>query len=266
MYSLHLSCTPADVDLLSAELWEMGTAGIREVDFGGDTITLIAGFERNDDRQELLQRFEAWSPEWELEEAVDWVQWTHDAWPARAVGKRLFLTPPWSREETPPGRLRLTHNPGLACGTGEHPCTQLALMALEKTVNAESRVLDVGTGSGILAIAARLLGAKFVAGLDNDVAALAAARENFDLNQLAANLAAGSADAVADRRFDRVVANINASVLLAILDDLLRISAPEGRLILTGFTSWELPQLLQLLPKAEVSELHEWRCVTATTS
>src|SRR5437899_2622220 len=123
MYSLHLSCSADQVDTLSTELWEFSTAGIRELDHG-DRVTLIAGFETNDEREKLLQHFAAFDPEWELEEAIDWVQWTHDAWPARTVGARLFLAPPWSEEKTPKDRLRLIHNPGLACGTGEHPCSQ----------------------------------------------------------------------------------------------------------------------------------------------
>ena len=73
------------------------------------------------------------------------------------VGERLFLAPPWSEETVPDGRVRLIHNPGLACGTGEHPCTQMALAAMERIVKPGDRVADIGTGSGILAIGAALL-------------------------------------------------------------------------------------------------------------
>lgn len=262
MYSLSLTCMLNEVDLISAELWELGTAGIRELDYG-DRVTLIAGFDTNAAREDLLARFARFAPDWEMEEAVDWVQWTYDAWPARAVGDRLFLAPPWSSDSTPSGRIRLIHNPGLACGTGEHPCTQLALEALERVAKPGGRVLDVGTGSGILAIAAKLLGAHFVVGVDNDVEALRAARENFELNRLTPSLFGGSVDAVRHAQFEVTVANISGTVLLSILDDLKRVTRPGGHLILTGFTEWELPRFVDMLPWAQVSRNEEWRCLTS---
>ena len=249
--------------MLSAELWELGTAGIRELEYG-ERVTLIAGFETNDEREMLLREFAAFAPEWELEEAIDWVQWTHDAWPARIVGERLFLAPPWSKEPTPEGRLRLVHNPGLACGTGEHPCSQLALSSLETVALPDCRVLDVGTGSGILAIAAKLLGAGLVVGVDNDVTALQAAEENFALSHVEALVVGGSTEAIAADQFEVTVANISGTVLLSIFDDLLRVTRSGGRLILTGFAQWELAPFLDLLPGAAVWDMNEWRCVTAT--
>lgn len=261
MYSLHLTCNPETVDLLSAELWELGTAGIRELDYG-ERVTLIAGFENNAGRAAMLERFAAFSPEWELEEATDWVQWTQDAWPPRPVGERLYLAPPWSTELTPQNRIRLVHNPGLACGTGEHPCTQLALAALEHVVMPGCSLLDVGTGSGILAIAAKLLGAALVIGTDTDVEALTAAQENFALNHLHSLILGGSADALQSARFDVAVANISGTVLLSIIDDLRRVTRIGGHLVLTGFTEWELPAFLCLFPSAQVSSLNEWRCIT----
>jgi ribosomal protein L11 methyltransferase len=262
MYSLSLTCTPDEVDLLSAELWEFGTAGIRELD-AGQRVTMIAGFESNDAREDLLSRFAAFSPEWEMEEATDWVQWTHHAWPPRAVGARLYLAPPWSKDSTPEGRVRLIHNPGLACGTGEHPCTQLALVALEQLVTPGCRVLDVGTGSGMLAIAALLFGAGLALGADTDIEALRAARENFELNHLEPMLFGGSTTAARDGQFDVAVANISGTVLLSIFDELVRVTRVGGHLILTGFTEWELPAFLKLLPSSKVSSMNEWRCVTA---
>lgn len=265
MYSLHLTCTADQIDALAAELWELGTAGIRELDTG-EGVTLIAGFENNEERVNLLERFAGFSPEWELEEAVDWVQWTHESWPPREVGKRLFLAPHWSETKTPQNRLRLVHNPGLACGTGEHPCTQLALAALESVISPGCSVLDIGTGSGILAIAAKLLGAATAIAVDPDFVALKAAQENFALNHLDAPIACGSADAIAGASFDLTLANISGTVLLSIFDDLLRVTKPEGHLILTGFAEWELSPFLQLLPAADVSEMNEWRCITVRLS
>lgn len=260
MYSLRLTCNADEVDVLSGELWEADTAGIRELDHDG-RVMLVAGFDSNAWREKLLDRFAAYSPEWVAEPDTDWIAQTYLAWPARAIGERLLLAPPWRSEPVPKGRLRIVLNPGLACGTGDHPCTQLALMALEKHVTAGCRVADVGTGSGILAIGALRLGAGIAVGVDPDEAALQQARENFALNVLEALLVAGYAECIADEFADIVVANISATVLLAIADDLQRMLRRNGRLILTGFTEPELGRVQELFGNGEILEQEEWRCL-----
>jgi ribosomal protein L11 methyltransferase len=162
--------------------------------------------------------------------------------------------------------LLLVHNPGLACGTGEHPCTQLALIAFEKFISSGCVVMDIGTGSGILAIAALRLGAARAIGIDVDCASLASARKNFELNELTASLVCGSAECIADGCSDVTVANISGTVLLAIWEDLLRITRRPGSLIVTGFTDSESQVFQQLLPQADVFELDEWRCLAAKLS
>jgi ribosomal protein L11 methyltransferase len=262
VYSLHLTCRPDEVEDISAELWERDTAGIRELE-QHDSVTLIAGFETNEWREFLLHRFAACAPEWVHEEDTDWVQATRDAWPARAVGERLFLAPPWSEEKVPDGRLRLIHNPGLACGTGEHPCTQMALQAIERIVQPGDRVADIGTGSGILAIGAALLDAGVVVGVDKDEASLRAAKQNYMLNHLPPNLVAGSAGALRSNWADVTVANISGGVLLHIWDELLRVTASTGHIIVTGFTRPESPVFEDLLPQCSRDVLNEWCCLSA---
>jgi ribosomal protein L11 methyltransferase len=261
MYSLRLTCRPDEVDLLTAELLEAGTIAIQETEEHGSTV-LIAGFETNNTRRELLSRFALHSPEWSAEPATDWASVSRSAWPARTVGERLFLAPPWSEEITPEGRIRVVHNPGLACGTGEHPCTQLALMALEQSVFPGCTLVDVGTGSGLLALAALRLGAARAIGVDLDFAALAAARENFDLNGVRAELICASADALASNFADITIANISGTVLLAIWDDLARITRNPGQLILTGFPESEATFFRELLPDARAIQQDGWCCLS----
>lgn len=260
MYFLRLTCATHDVEQVSVELWEAGTAGIQELDYG-DTAVLLAGFETNDHRVALLQRFARYAPEWEHGEATDWIAHTKESWPPRSVGDCFFLAPPWCEDPTPPERHRIIHNPGLACGTGEHPCTQLALEALESCVARGYTVVDIGTGSGILAIAALRLGASMAVGVDTDEAALAAATENFGLNQFTPTLVVGSADVFKAEVADVTVANISAPVLLYLAEDLLRIAKPKGTLILTGFPQSEVPALEAFFPPGELSALNEWRCL-----
>jgi ribosomal protein L11 methyltransferase len=261
MYSLFLTCRPDEVDLLSAELWEAGTSGIREIATGNGLTTLIAAFDTDVESGALLEQFSNFAPDWAYEPQVDWVGHSERSWPPRSVGQRLFLAPPWSTVATPAGRERIIHNPGLASGTGEHPCTRLALEALEQTVTSGSTVIDIGTGSGILSIAALRLGATLVVGCDHDETALAVARENFQLNGSLATLVAGSADCFRESSADLVVANINASVLLALADDLLSMLRPTGAVILTGFPQNEWRVVEQIFQTSSILMEAGWVCL-----
>ena len=234
--------------------------GVREVD-RGESVQLIASFKSNKRRASLLARFAQHQPAWEHDDDIDWAQYSKDSWPGRNVGRALFLAPPWCEEPTPAGRIRLVHNPGLACGTGEHPCTQMALEALESLVTASHTVLDIGTGSGILAIAARLLGARAAVGADPDAVALSAARENFRLNELLATLIEGSVDCVKTGVADITVANISSTVLAMILEDLIRATKPGGKLVLTGFAEAESAVFRSAMRSEQVLCDGEWRCV-----
>ena len=260
MYFLRLLCSAEQVDRISGELWDAGTAGVREIE-QAKSVLLIAAFETNERRAALLARFHDCSPEWEHTPDSDWIQRTKDTWPPRVIGERIFLAATWSDAPTPPSRMRIVHNPGIACGTGEHPCSRLALVALEKYVHKGDTVADVGTGSGILAIAALRLGASFAAAADIDEAALQAAKENFGLNQIPPVLVCGSADTLAAECADVAVANINPSILRTLVPDLRRITRKGGRLILTGFEELEADPFLQLFPEADISAEDEWRCI-----
>jgi ribosomal protein L11 methyltransferase len=263
MYTLELLCTPDEVDELSAALWESGTAGIRETEGVEGRVLLMAGFEDGVQGRSLVEQFAAHKARWREEPNIDWVARARSSWPGRSIGNKLFLCPPWCEDETPRGRYRLVHNPGLACGTGEHPCTQLALEAMEEVVRPGLRVADIGTGSGIVAIAARLLGASPAVGIDPDEEAVLVARENFQLNHFFPSLAAAFADAVRTGWADVTVANISGTVLLAVMDELLRITRPGGELVLTGFSAAELPAFESLLNGGRILSSGEWRCLMA---
>jgi ribosomal protein L11 methyltransferase len=153
--------------------------------------------------------------------ATNYEQQNYDAWPPILVGEKFFVVAPWRTDPTPPGRFRLELNPGQQCGTGQHPCTRLCLAAMERVIRPGDSVLDVGTGSGILSIAAKLLGAGRVIACDIDPDA--APVVPFFI---------GSADAVRSGAFDVVVANISDIVLYEMRPELDRV-AP--RRILSGF-------------------------------
>jgi ribosomal protein L11 methyltransferase len=247
LFSLLLH-PPADrEDALIAELQECGTAGVTEEDQG-----LRGFFEDKGNAAALLDRFAEFSPEFREEPAIDWEQATRAAWPPLSIGERFFLVAPWDRDAPlPPGRLRLEIYPGMACGTGRHPATQLCLHAIERHVKPGSRVLDVGSGSGILSDAARLMGASVV-GCDVDPDAVRIASE-----RVRVPLFVGSADAARSAWADVIVANIDASTLERIAPELERVRAPGSTLILSGFPAWDLPQ--GFAPRATL-RLEEWVC------
>src|ERR1035438_6371461 len=218
MFSLEIECDPDDRELLIADLWDHHSAGIVEL----SNSRVRAFFEDSEDRDELLQLFPGST--WRVEANRDWVQSARDLLQPMEVGARFFLVPEWRDDPTPPGRFRIVVNPGMAFGTGVHETTRLCLEALEEFVKPGSRVLDVGTGSGILAQAATLLGAAAVYACDTDPVALEIARRGF----------AGSVDAVATASVDLVVANINPETIVRLAPDLVRVLRPGGVLLASG--------------------------------
>jgi ribosomal protein L11 methyltransferase len=248
LFSLLFHPPPEYEDFLIAELHECRTIGITEEDSG-----LRAFFDSGADARALARRFEEFAPELREEEPTDWEQLTRDAWPPLCVGERFYLVAPWNdAEPTPPGRLRLAIYPGMACGTGRHPATQLCLQAIERYVQPGARVLDVGSGSGILSDAAALMGAGCVAGCDLDPGAVRIASERVHVPMFI-----GSADAVRSQWADVVIANIDAATLESIAGELERVRKPESTLILSGFPEWDVPEGFS---PTEILSIEEWRC------
>ncbi len=252
MFSLLLHPSPDLEDFLIADLQECGTAGIAEEDTG-----LRAFFAGDRDALSLLRRFAEFSPEFREEASTDWERVTHNAWPPLSVGERFFLVAPWQSEQhnaepTPAGRLRLEIYPGMVCGTGRHPATQLCLQAIERYVGPGARVLDVGSGSGILSSAAALMGAGCVIGCDIDPDAVRIASERVSLPMFV-----GSVAAVQSQWADVIVANIDAAALEQIAPELERVRKRDSTLIVSGFPESDQPKGFS--PK-EVLRSDEWCC------
>lgn len=161
----------------------------------------------------------------------DWVRASQQQFAPIRISSRLWIVPSWHAAPDA-GAINIVLDPGLAFGTGNHPTTQLCLLWLERMIRGGESVLDYGCGSGILAIAAKKLGAGRVDGVDIDAQALLAARNNAIQNQVQVTFH-DAADSILQPA-QIVVANILARPLVVLAPLLARLTAPHGRFALAG--------------------------------
>jgi len=183
--------------------------------------------------------------EWEWRPDADWTREWRRGLGARRVGARLVVTPTWIDPEARPGELVIQIDPQMAFGTGEHASTRGVLRLLEPTVEPGATVLDFGTGSGILAIAAVRLGAAAVLAVESDADALVNARENLAANSVGSRVRLQHA--LVNRAFlqaraeqyDLILANVLSGVLRPLLAGFRTALRPGGWLILGGILASE---------------------------
>jgi len=171
----------------------------------------------------------------------DWVRLTQSQFDPIRISERLWIVPSW-HVAPDPAAINLELDPGLAFGTGSHPTTRLCLEWLEANVAPGVSVLDYGCGSGILAIAAKKLGAGDTVGVDIDPAALAAAADNAARNRVELRLAHSGAPI--QQTFDRVVANILTNPLMLLAPLLSSLRKPGGKLALSGVLETQAEQVI----------------------
>jgi len=166
-----------------------------------------------------------------------WATAWREEFPILRIGQRLIIRPPWLEYYPLPHEVVVELEPGMAFGTGLHPTTRMCLLAVEELTEPGMRVLDLGTGSGILAIAAAMLGARYVLGLDTDPTAVRVARANVSANKVAdrVQVKVGSLGDVKSDHWDLIFVNIVARIIMEMLEQgLARYLAPEGRLVAAG--------------------------------
>jgi len=271
---LHVAVALEEVELVSSLLFDLGALGIEERDAstllksqaGEDTTTLVASFE--DDAAAGAAQAEL-SGQWRAQlEHVVGDAW-RDGWKAYfkplRVGERFVVRPSWEPYTAQPNDLVITLDPGQAFGTGTHETTQLLLGALSGHVEPGARVLDVGTGSGILAIGACLLGASHVTAIDVDPLAVSATQENAAANGVSDRIAASDTDvAQINERFPLVLANIEARVLVPMASVLSERVADGGKLFLSGLLAPDMERMLAAYAHMRVLsqlEAGDWRAL-----
>jgi ribosomal protein L11 methyltransferase len=242
---VHVDVAPDAVDEISALLFDLGAEGVEERDettlaksAASGKITLVGAFStREDADQAILELDAALSPRYEEVVGDGW----RDAWKEHykpyAIAEGLVVRPPWEAYEAKPGEKVLELEPGRAFGTGLHETTRLVVQAIKKYAS-ESKgklVIDVGCGSGILALAALTLGAERAIAIDNDPDVIDVTRENAARNGLAARIDASTTDVAAlSATAPLVLANIEAHVLIPMAPALIERVEPGGLLFLSG--------------------------------
>lgn len=262
------------VEDVSALLFEMGCAGVQEdaVDQGVCLIAYFEGLETQKTVQvaceKLIAKLNIGSEvHLELVPDEDWTTSWRDYFTPVYATPRIVICPAWAPEPIPDGGFAILIDPKMAFGTGHHETTRLALTGLEACVSSGAAVLDVGTGSGILSIAAMKLGATSVVAVDTDPPAIENTQENLLLNGVLEGVVVkeGSVGDVGDM-FDVVVANIISSILVPLLPAIASRTHTGGRVVLGGVLARESVSFRGAVLAAgfaidQLLEEGEWVCV-----
>ena len=243
-----------------------------------DETQIIGLFEANQNSEILLKNLNDFYqnlsaqplPKHKLEilEDKDWIRaWMEDYHPMQ-FGQRLWVCPSW---QTPPqpDAVNLMLDPGLAFGTGTHPTTDLCLQFLDQEVTGKELVVDYGCGSGILGIAALLLGSEKMVGVDIDPQALTATRDNAGRNNIRDDLYdVFLPDKTPDVKADIMVANILAGPLQALAPDIARLTRQGGKLALSGLLAEQAEEVSQCYSQwynmNPAKQLGDWVLLTGT--
>ena len=208
---------------------------------------------------------------------TDWEESWKDNYPPQEVGEKMIVLPCWRADEET-DRIKVILDPGLTFGTGAHPSTQMVMETMEQVVKPGFRCLDLGSGSGILSIAALRLGAASAIGIDIDPKAEDIARENAGYNGIGApeftaltgNVTEDKAlmASLASQEYDLVLVNIVADVIIGLAPILPNFLTEKSILICSGILDARLNDVLAALEKAgltvtNIREKEDWRCVAA---
>lgn len=238
----HISTSPQSNEIISGLLWQLDLAGINETDFGLLVFAeSLKNISKNDIskilynavQNNLIEKYEI------SEEEVEDKNWNEEYEKNVRVNEitdRLVIKPSFKDYTPEKNQIVITIDPKMSFGTSEHQTTRLMLTLIEKHVRQDDIVLDVGSGTGILAIASVLLGADKAIGIDNDEWCLLNGKENVKMNGLEdkVDIRLAELNQITEKEFDLVVANINKHILIEIAEELKSKIKMTGTLILSG--------------------------------
>ncbi len=239
---------PEDIDSLITRLWEIGTLGIIE-----EAQSVKAYFPDTADLSSLFQTFSYEAVALCEEPNATSVLTAHENDEPILAGELFAIVSSATIKNPVLGRTYITIAADNAFGSGRHESTQLVIEALEKYLKPDSVLIDVGSGSGIISAVAAHLGAKSVIACDTHVDSAFLTRRHAPL----AHVFVGSVDSISSGSSDIVVANISASVIDDLSDELNRVAKTDGWLILAGFIGDRLPRYFRA---SEQLRMNDWRC------
>ena len=272
---VHVSVPADEAELVSDQLWVLGAQGVEERDATtmsageGEGVLLVASFP--DDTAAHRAVAELTHPA-RVEHVVGdaWRDAWREHFHPQKIGARLLLRPSWREVEPAEGDVVLTIDPGGAFGSGIHETTRLCLAEVDRRVRGGERVFDAGCGSGILSVAALLLGAAEAVAVDVEDNAVPVSEENAEANGVEARLRVSTTPIEeVEGAFELVLANIQAPILIALAEPIAARVAPGGALVLSGVLA-ERAEEVEAAYRAEglaheaTEAESEWRAIVMT--
>ena len=252
-------------------LFELNATGVELKDNEASTVNLIAHYPLDDRvgaRMQKLRDFLTELPTWGIQphpatidlkhvKSEKWEEAWKSAFPPQRVGSRIVIAPTWIDVPHNETEILIRLNPGMAFGTGYHPTTRLSLELLERTVEPHHQVADIGTGSGILTIAAIKLGAKHVDAIEIDPTAIPIAAANFQANGVAPKVHLSQGDGLRgiENRYHLIIGNILTKTIIPMIPFCVQRIYPEGIIIFSGILETEFAQVKSVL------EANQFQCL-----
>jgi ribosomal protein L11 methyltransferase len=215
--------------------------------------------------------------DWSIIKEEDWLTSWKKYWAPELVGNHFLILPCWMNlNEKFKDKKIIKIDPGAAFGTGSHPSTYLCLEKMENIFFSDKKILDIGSGSGILSVAARLLGAKEVYAVDNDYLAINSTKSNFQLNFGNLNNLNTYLGSFNDlilknqlKQFDLVLCNILAEVIKGMIPNIYKCLRNNGEVIFSGILNSQKDEIIKILIQndlklLDVSTRKDWACISAT--
>ncbi len=267
----EITAFPFNGEELSGFLWEDGVAGITENEtsltlFAEEKSAIdrrfIAGILENLKKENAIQKFSI------EEEVLEDKNWNAD-WEKNLniieVSDKFVIKPSFKNFTQKPDQIVITIDPKMSFGTGEHETTKIVLLLLEKYFSGHKKVLDVGSGTAVLSIAAAKMGAEFVLAIDNDEWCLLNGKENTEANSVGHKVKVEQKEIkdVEEYNFDLILANINKHILTGIDKEIAKKIAPNGILILSGLLQTDKNDIEELYSGSgfkliDTMKMNEW--------